>query len=138
MRAVFEVMGVTNILAKCFGSTNPYNVVRATLTALGKSRAKGAIGAIASMLSSESDWPIRVRAAEALGAIAAGSRNARAVKELSAAAEQDEYALVREAAVKALARVDPQAARPVLLRAADRDSEPRVRKAAKAELGGSR
>ena len=31
MRAVFEVMGVTNVLAKCFGSTNPYNVVRATL-----------------------------------------------------------------------------------------------------------
>ena len=31
MRAVFEVMGVTNVLAKCYGSTNPYNVVRATL-----------------------------------------------------------------------------------------------------------
>jgi len=34
MRAVFEVMGVQNVLAKCFGSTNPYNVVRATLDAL--------------------------------------------------------------------------------------------------------
>jgi len=34
MRAVFEVMGVQNILAKCFGSTNPYNVVRATLDGL--------------------------------------------------------------------------------------------------------
>ena len=34
MRAVFEVMGVTNVLAKCHGSTNPYNVVRATLNAL--------------------------------------------------------------------------------------------------------
>ena len=34
MRAVFEVMGVTNILAKCHGSTNPYNVVRATLNGL--------------------------------------------------------------------------------------------------------
>jgi small subunit ribosomal protein S5 len=34
MRAVFEVMGVQNVLAKCFGSTNPYNVVRATLNAL--------------------------------------------------------------------------------------------------------
>lgn len=31
MRAVFEVMGVTNVLAKCLGSTNPYNVVRATI-----------------------------------------------------------------------------------------------------------
>ena len=34
MRAVFDVVGVTNILAKCFGSTNPYNVVRATLNGL--------------------------------------------------------------------------------------------------------
>ena len=34
MRAVFEVMGVTNIVAKCIGSTNPYNVVRATLNGL--------------------------------------------------------------------------------------------------------
>jgi small subunit ribosomal protein S5 len=34
MRAVFEVMGVTNVLAKCMGSTNPYNVVRATLDGL--------------------------------------------------------------------------------------------------------
>jgi len=36
MRAVFEVMGVTDVLAKCLGSTNPYNVVRATLDGLTK------------------------------------------------------------------------------------------------------
>jgi len=34
MRAIFEVMGVTNVLAKIIGSTNPYNVVRATLHGL--------------------------------------------------------------------------------------------------------
>ena len=34
MRAVFEVVGITNVLAKCIGSTNPYNVVRATLNGL--------------------------------------------------------------------------------------------------------
>lgn len=34
MRAVFEVLGITNVLAKCIGSTNPYNVVRATLNGL--------------------------------------------------------------------------------------------------------
>jgi small subunit ribosomal protein S5 len=34
MRAVFDVVGVTNILAKCHGPTNPYNVVRATINAL--------------------------------------------------------------------------------------------------------
>jgi small subunit ribosomal protein S5 len=34
MRAVFDVMGVHNVLAKCLGSTNPYNVVRATINGL--------------------------------------------------------------------------------------------------------
>lgn len=34
MRAVFEVMGVQNILAKCIGSSNPVNVVRATIDAI--------------------------------------------------------------------------------------------------------
>lgn len=34
MRAIFEVMGIHNILAKCIGSSNPYNVVRATLQGL--------------------------------------------------------------------------------------------------------
>jgi small subunit ribosomal protein S5 len=34
MRAVFEVMGVHDVLCKCVGSTNPYNVVRATLDGL--------------------------------------------------------------------------------------------------------
>jgi small subunit ribosomal protein S5 len=36
MRAIFEVMGVHNILAKCIGSTNPYNIVRATIEGLSK------------------------------------------------------------------------------------------------------
>lgn len=34
MRAVFEVLGVKDVLAKIIGSTNPINVVRATLNAL--------------------------------------------------------------------------------------------------------
>ena len=34
MRAVFEVMGVQNVLAKCLGSSNPINVVRATIKGL--------------------------------------------------------------------------------------------------------
>lgn len=34
MRAIFEVMGVTNILAKSIGSSNPVNVVRATVKGL--------------------------------------------------------------------------------------------------------
>lgn len=34
MRAVLEVAGVHNVLAKTYGSTNPMNVVRATIEAL--------------------------------------------------------------------------------------------------------
>jgi small subunit ribosomal protein S5 len=34
MRAVFEVLGVTDVVAKSHGSSNPYNLVRATLDAL--------------------------------------------------------------------------------------------------------
>lgn len=37
MRAIFEVAGVHNILAKCYGSTNPINVVRATMKGLAQS-----------------------------------------------------------------------------------------------------
>jgi len=36
MRAIFEVLGVTNVVAKSNGSTNPYNMVRATLNGLSK------------------------------------------------------------------------------------------------------
>ena len=34
MRAVFEMLGVHDVVAKSLGSTNPYNVVRATIEAL--------------------------------------------------------------------------------------------------------
>ena len=34
MRAVLELAGVQDVLAKCYGSTTPINVVRATLKAL--------------------------------------------------------------------------------------------------------
>ena len=34
MRAVFEVVGITDIVGKSHGSSNPYNMVRATLDAL--------------------------------------------------------------------------------------------------------
>jgi hypothetical protein len=45
MRAVCEVVGVTNVLAKCHGSTNPYNLVRATINALENANAPADIAA---------------------------------------------------------------------------------------------
>ena len=34
MRAILELAGIQNVLAKCYGSTNPVNVVRATFKGL--------------------------------------------------------------------------------------------------------
>jgi small subunit ribosomal protein S5 len=45
MRAVFEVMGVTDIVTKSHGSTNPYNMVRATLDALKRSTTAASVAA---------------------------------------------------------------------------------------------
>ncbi|WP_144326095.1 30S ribosomal protein S5 [Tepidimonas aquatica] len=45
MRAVFEAMGITDIVAKSHGSTNPYNLVRATLDALRKSTTPAEVAA---------------------------------------------------------------------------------------------
>ena len=45
MRAVFEVMGITDIVAKSHGSSNPYNMVRATLDALIKSTTAAEVAA---------------------------------------------------------------------------------------------
>ena len=35
MRAVFELLGVHDVVAKSQGSSNPYNMIRATFDALG-------------------------------------------------------------------------------------------------------
>jgi small subunit ribosomal protein S5 len=45
MRAIFDVMGVRNVVAKSHGSTNPYNMVRATLKALEQLRTPAEIAA---------------------------------------------------------------------------------------------
>jgi small subunit ribosomal protein S5 len=45
MRAVFEVMGITDIVAKSHGSTNPYNMVRATFDALKQATTPGQVAA---------------------------------------------------------------------------------------------
>lgn len=45
MRAVFEVTGVQDVLAKCIGSRNPVNVVRATLQGLVSMHSPAAVAA---------------------------------------------------------------------------------------------
>ena len=45
MRAVFEVLGITDIVAKSHGSSNPYNMVRATFDALTNSTTPAEVAA---------------------------------------------------------------------------------------------
>ena len=45
MRAVCDAVGIRNVVAKAYGSTNPYNLVRATLTALDNLRSPAEIAA---------------------------------------------------------------------------------------------
>ncbi|CEN32056.1 30S ribosomal protein S5 [Candidatus Westeberhardia cardiocondylae] len=45
MRAILEVTGIRNVLAKTYGSTNPINVVRATMNALSSMKSLSMIAA---------------------------------------------------------------------------------------------
>jgi len=45
MRSVLELAGVHNVLAKCYGSTNPVNVVRATIKGLAQMRSPDDVAA---------------------------------------------------------------------------------------------
>lgn len=45
MRSVLELAGVQNVLAECYGSTNPVNVVRATIRGLKEMRSPEEIAA---------------------------------------------------------------------------------------------
>ena len=45
MRAVFEALGVQDVVCKSTGTSNPYNMVKATLTALNDVRSPRAIAA---------------------------------------------------------------------------------------------
>ena len=45
MRAVFECLGVRDVLAKCIGTNNPINVVRATVKGLGDVQSPDSVAA---------------------------------------------------------------------------------------------
>ena len=107
------------------------SVQRAALEVLAERRDPATIGPVSQLLGGSDPWPVRLRAAQALGSIAAESSNESAFVALSRAATKDDYALVREAATLALPRVDPKRARSVLETIAEQDPEPRVRQAAR-------
>lgn len=49
LRAILESAGVADVLTKCLGSTNPHNLVRATMDALGRLRSAETIAGMRGM-----------------------------------------------------------------------------------------
>ena len=108
-------------------------VRRAALSSVGPVSSPALLAAVAALVRESPSWPLRVRAAEALGHLGAGPHPQESIVEtLAAAARGDSFALVREAAARALAAIDAPEAKRVLDELAHSDPEPRVREAAAA------
>jgi cellulose synthase operon protein C len=110
-------------------------VARTALEALAGARSPDAIAAVTRLLGTAKNWSLRLGAARALGDMGADAARYGATRSLATSARDDPFALVREAALVALCRISPEAARPVLGWAMARDPEPRVKETARAELG---
>jgi small subunit ribosomal protein S5 len=72
MRAVFETLGMGDVVAKCTGSTNPHNMVKATFAALQKCTSPRAVAArrgkkVADLLGPRPDRAAEAPAQEATG-----------------------------------------------------------------------
>ncbi len=68
MRAVFETLGMGDVVAKCMGSANPHNMVKATFAALGRCTSPRSVAArrgkkVADMLGQKKDAPEATEAA---------------------------------------------------------------------------
>jgi tetratricopeptide (TPR) repeat protein/HEAT repeat protein len=112
-------------------------VQRIAIAAIGSHANPRAVAAVGKLLAMHENWAMRILAVQALGRLGtAGSTEAG--KHLREAAAKDQYALVREAALKALASFDPHGGQELAHRMAMTDAEPRVRETAAAIARGAR
>jgi len=119
-------------------------VQRVALAAVGAARAEGgrapasarAVTAVGKILATNDSWAMRVLAARALGRLGGGGGGPDAARFLGEAALKDSYALVRQAALEAIAAFDRTGARLLAARMATGDPEPRVREGAQAIAAG--
>jgi tetratricopeptide (TPR) repeat protein/HEAT repeat protein len=113
-------------------------VERAALGAVGKRSSPGALEAVIQVLDHSEPFALRVLAAQALGRLGASGSGEQAARPLRLAATHDEFALVREAALRALAGFDPAGARQLATQLASTDPETHVRETARAMLDGAK
>gem|GEM_PF-289919 len=112
------------------------NVQRAALASMGRHGGTRAAEAVSKILATHPAWAIRMLAAQALGRLGAAGTRGIATKALRDATAKEPYALVREAALVALASYDKAAAVEVASTISGHDPEPRVQQTAQKILAG--
>lgn len=119
--------------------TDPSETVqRVALASIGRHADQKSVAAVAKVMRGHESWAMRVLAAQALGRLGGAGAGAEAGKQLKDAALKESYALVREAALLALATFDKNEAREVATTLAARDPEPRVRETASKIKGAAK
>jgi HEAT repeat protein len=111
-------------------------VQRVALAAIGAQGGARAVTAVSKLVQTHPNWAMRVLAVEALGRLGSAGSGGEAGKQLRAAAVNDAYALVREAALKSLASFDGRGAQQLGLQMSKSDPEPRVRETARILAAG--
>ena len=106
------------------------NVQRVALSSIGQHADQKAVTAVAKVMRGHESWAMRVLAAQALGRLGAAGAGSEATRQLKEAASKESYALVREAALVALATYDRAEASQLAGVMAQHDAEPRVRETA--------
>jgi len=106
------------------------SVQRVALASLGRHADQKTAQAVAKVMRGHESWAMRVLAAQALGRLGAAGASVDATRHLTEAATKEPYALVREAALVALASYDKSEASQLAAHMAEHDAEPRVRETA--------
>jgi tetratricopeptide (TPR) repeat protein/HEAT repeat protein len=106
------------------------SVQRVALSSMGQHADQRSVASVAKVMRTHESWATRVLAAQALGRLGAVGAGAEATRQLKEAATSESYALVREAALLALATYDKAEAAQLAGQMAKSDAEPRVRETA--------
>lgn len=105
-------------------------VQRVALASIGAHADPQAVAAAAKVMHGHDAWAMRVLAAQALGRLGVAGAGAEATRQLKEAATKEPYALVREAALLALATYDKAESMQLAAQMAAKDPEPKVRETA--------
>ncbi len=127
----------TSAVMSALDDTNE-TVQRVALAAIGSQGDPRAVTAVSRLVHTHPNWAMRVLAVEALGRMGSAGNGVEAGKQLRAAAVNDTYALVREAALKSLSSFDVRGAQQLGLQMSKSDPEPRVRETARIIAAGGR